>query len=73
MFDVHGVGDHFPPSELTSTCQILNYLRDTAEAIEVHLPVGTSDLQALLREAQFYRLNDLRHRIAEVLVFVLMC
>ena len=56
---------------INSHRQILNYLRDTSEAIEPHLPQGSLDLQALLREAQYYRLTDLRHRITEVIPFAL--
>jgi hypothetical protein len=51
---------------LTAASQILNYLRDTADAIDVQFTLGQADLQALMREAQYYRLNDLRHRISEV-------
>jgi hypothetical protein len=51
---------------MTGALQILNYLRDTADAIDVQFPQSHADLQALLREAQYYRLNDLRHRITQV-------
>ena len=51
---------------LTAASQILNYLRDTADAIDVQFTLGQADLQALMREAQYYRLSDLRHRISEV-------
>jgi hypothetical protein len=57
-----------PPSlpRLTQRLQILNYLRDTADSIDVQFPQSPADLQALIREAQYYRLNDLKQRIAEV-------
>jgi hypothetical protein len=47
----------------------LNYLRDhdTADFIDLHLSLSQADLQALMREAQYYRLNDLRHRITEAI------
>jgi hypothetical protein len=47
----------------------LNYLRDhdTADFIDLHLSLNQADLQALMREAQYYRLNDLRHRITEAI------
>jgi hypothetical protein len=51
---------------MTAEFQILNYLRDTADAIDVQFSLGQADLQALMREAQYYRLNDLRTRISEV-------
>ena len=51
---------------LTAASQILNYLRDTADAIDVQFTLGQADLKALMREAQYYRLSDLRHRISEV-------
>jgi hypothetical protein len=44
----------------------LNYLRDTADSIDVQFSQGPADLQALIREAQYYRLSDLKQRIAEV-------
>ncbi len=66
MLVAHAASRSLLPPRLTQSFQILNYLRDTADSIDVQFSQGPADLQALIREAQYYRLSDLKQRIAEV-------
>ena len=65
-FAVQALADVTLEEDLARRDLTINAMAQSAEGRLIDPYGGQADLQALMREAQYYRLNDLRHRISEV-------